>query len=167
MITINADSLRASILELKGKGLEIRAQALVQYRKFIMGIFKELLLISPQYSGDFVFNWSIEIDGGSERGYTPSSGKVQALEKGQLREPKNHAGEESGELNSAYFRALRAVQDIKYYGQPVYFVNATPLEIDTPFVIGPDGVQELRDDGVTIAWVSITTYLQDRYGTRS
>ena len=53
---------------------------------------------------------------------------------------------------------------ITYYGQPVSFVNSSPLEIDSPLVVGPDGVQKLRDGVVVGAWESISSYLNARYG---
>ena len=55
---------------------------------------------------------------------------------------------------------------ITYYGQPVYFTNSAPIEIDSPLVIGPDGVQQLRDGVVIGAWASISSYLQARYGVK-
>lgn len=165
VITINADSLATSIEYVRKKGLEAKTLALKQYRSQIMKMFWELLLITPQYSSDMVFNWDIETDESAARGYMRSSEKQEFIAgKGAKPAAPHEAGDQDAGLMATYFRGLRRMQDITYYGQPVYFVNASMLEIDTPLVIGPDGVQELRDSDVIFAWASITSYLQDRFG---
>lgn len=161
MITINADSLAHSIEVARKKGLEAQALALTQYRSYIFRMYVELLMISPQYSGDFVFNWDIELEGSPGRGYSRHPDK-QEYERGM--EALHEAGDLSDPLNAAKMRGLRRLQGLRYYGQPVYFVNPSFLDIDSPLVIGPDGVQELRDANVIFAWASISTYLQERFG---
>lgn len=165
MITLNVDSLLASVETLKLKGLEMRAAARDQYRSQILEMFYQLLLVTPQYSSDMVFNWDIETDGSPDRSYERSEEKVEYVhEKGVIPIPPHHAGELDAGLLSAYYRGVSRMKYIKAYGQPVYFVNTAPLEIDSPIVVGADGVQELRDGSVIFAWVSITSYLQARFG---
>lgn len=164
MITINADSLAASMLFVRKKGIEAKAKALTEYRRHIMAMYRELLLITPQYSSDMVGNWDIETDNTRSRGYVRSAEKEDFEATQGTHQAPHEAGDQDAAFNSAYARGLRRMQDVTYYGQPVYFVNPTLLDIDTPLIIGPDGVQELRDANVIFAWASITSYLQERYG---
>lgn len=161
MITINADSLRHSIEYTRKKGIEAQALALTQYRSYIYRMYVELLLITPQYSSDLVSNWDIELEGSPGRGYVRHPDK-QEYERGMT--ALHEAGDLSDGLNTAKMRGLRRLQGLRYYGQPVYFVNPSFLDIDSPLVIGPDGVQELRDANVIFAWASISSYLQERFG---
>lgn len=161
MITINADSLAHSIAVARKKGIEAQALALTQYRSYIFRMYVELLLITPQYSSDLVSNWDIELESSPGRGYVRHADK-QEYEHGMT--APHAAGDQDAGLNAAKMRGLRRLQDLRYYGQPVYFVNPSFLEIDSPLVVGPDGVQELRDANVIFAWASISTYLQARYG---
>lgn len=165
MITINADSLAHSIDYVRKKGLEAKALALTEYRSRIMRMYWELLKINPQYSSDMVSNWDIEVESSPGRGYVRSLEKQEfTAEKGAKPAAPHEAGEEDAGFKSAYARGLRRMQDVRYYGQPVYFVNPTLLDIDSPLIIGPDGVQELRDSDVIFAWASISSYLQERFG---
>lgn len=174
MITINADGLRNSLEALKSKKARIEEAAVKQYRSAILGMYWQLLLVTPQFSSDMVSNWDIEVGpgigkraakkGGSpHRGYQRSAEKVEHL-PGQLQAPHN-AGEHSPGLMAAYMRGVSRMRYIEYYGQPVYFVNPTLLEIDSPLIFDATGVhQTLRDGTVITAWASISSYLQARYG---
>lgn len=163
MITINADSLRASIEEVRKKGIEAKALAVKQYRAQIFEMFVTLLHFTPQFSGEMVFNWDIQVGEELSGGYKPLAG-ADKWEPGMA--PTYEAGQDSDPLISAKMRGLRRLQAITYFGQPVYFINHAPLEIDSPIVTGADGsVAELRDGMVVFAWVSITSYLQARYGS--
>lgn len=164
MITINADSLASSMAYVRKKGIEAKALALQQYRQKIMAMYVELLLVTPQYSSDMVSNWDIEVEGASGRDYVRSSEKEDFVFGEGGHKAPHEAGDQDAGFTASKMRGLRRMQDITYYGQPVYFVNSAMLEIDTPLIIGPDGVQELRDSIVIFAWASITSYLQERYG---
>lgn len=176
MITINADGLRRSIEIIKSKRERVDEAAVKQYRSHILGMYWQLLKVAPQFSSDFVSNFDIEVGpgigkraakaGGSpHRGYQRSAEKEEfvAGKKGETEAP-HEAGDEGGGFQAAYMRGVSRMRYITYYGQPVYFTNSTPLEIDTPLIIGPDGVQKLRDGVVIGAWASISSYLQARYG---
>lgn len=166
VITINADSLAASIAYARKKGIEARTMALLQYRQKVMAMYIELLLITPQYSSDMVYNWDIETENTHARSYVRSPEKVEfTAVRGEHPAPPHEAGDQDTSFMAAKMRGLRRMQDITYYGQPVYFVNAALLEIDSPLIIDDTGVhQELRDSDVIFAWASITSYLQERFG---
>lgn len=162
MISINADSLRASIEEVRKRGIEAKALAVKQYRAQILEMFSTLLAFTPQFSGEMVYNWELQVDGESSTGYRQLAG-AEVWQPGAV--PEREAGDMSGPAYSAYMRALRASQKITRFGQPVKFINHSPLEIDSPIITGDDGsVQQLRDGVVVFAWVSITSYLKARYG---
>lgn len=176
MITINADGLRRSIEVIKSRRARIDEEAVKQYRSAILGMYWQLLKVAPQFSGDFVSNFDIEVGpgigkraakaGGSPHRAYQMSGDKREFKAGRVGEnvAPHEAGDEDGAFQAAYMRGVSRMKYITYYGQPVYFTNSTPLEIDSPLVIGPDGVQKLRDGVVIGAWESISSYLQARYG---
>lgn len=159
MVIINADSIAAARDFVRKRGLEAKAAATKQYRSHIMRLYRELLLIYPQYSGDSIANWDIETDVRAAREYVQTEMKGKVIDQ-----PIYEAGEISPGFNSAYARGLARMRDVTQYGQPVLFVNNSPVEIDSPIVVGPDGVSKLRDPDVVAAWMSITSYLQARFG---
>jgi hypothetical protein len=163
MITLNADLLRQGIEEVRKKGIEAKAAALAGYRSKILAAFRELLLISPQYSGNLVSNWDIQVEGMASRPYRMIGSKDPVTEA--FIGTPHHAGDESEEFNSAYARGVQRMRYITYFGQPVYFVNPILLEIDSPLILGPDGTEEMRDSIAIFAWASISSYLQERYGS--
>ncbi len=164
MIIINADSLRDTIESLKGKRKAIQEEALVKYRAKILAMFYELLMVTPQYSSDMVSNWDIETASSRARPYSEWREK-DGYQSARLNGLTPHeAGEKDAGFNSSYMRGVSRMRYITYYGEPVYFVNPTILEIESPMIIGADGVQKLRDGVVISAWDSIESYLKARYG---
>lgn len=171
MITLNADLLVQAREYARKKGFEAKIAALEAYRKRVLAMYKDLLLITPQYSGDMVSNWDIQLEDSPERAYREWAEKEEfrlAHEQRSLVEAiePHHAGEQDEAFMSAYMRGVQRMRYVTYYGQPVYFVNTAPLEINSPLIAGPDGIQKLREDGVISAWDSITSYLLERYGAR-
>lgn len=182
MITINTDGIRRSLEVLKTKRAQIEEEAVKGYRSKILNMYWELLKVSPQFSGDFVSNWDIEVSQGlgkraattkkaslgaatARRGYAQVPGKSEfSSHPTQRYEAPHNAGDEGGGFASSLARGRSRMKYVTYYGQPVAFVNATGLDIDSPIIVGPDGVQQLRDDKVIGAWGSISSYLHARYG---
>lgn len=161
MITINVDQLRQSAEVVRKRGLEAKAQALKEYRSRILAMYAELLRVSPQYSGDLVSNWDIQVEGAPERAYVEHPDKDQFGPFSGA--TPHHAGDEGEAFRSAYARGVNRLRYISYYGQPVYFVNPTILDLESPLIVGPDGVEQMRDGVVIQAWASISSYLQERY----
>lgn len=173
MISLNADLLTGSLAYARKKGFEAKIAARDQYRSHVLAMFRELLLVTPQYSSDLVSNWDIEVEGADYgRAYQewPEKAEFQRQHAGgpslvDKVEP-HHAGDQDEAFQSAYARGINRMRYISYFGQPVYFVNPTLLEIDSPLVIGPDGVRHhLRDTTAEFAWLSISSYLQEHFGS--
>lgn len=172
MISLNIDQLLQAQKIVRSKKTEVLAAADRQYRSKILAMYKEILLVAPQFSGDFVSNFDIETTinhkgkGSSHspsRGYTPIAGKGSVAVSQQ---PLN-AGDTGTAYQSAYMRGVGRLRFVKH-GQPVFFVNPTPITIDSPEVIGPAGDRrDLRDSMVITAWESIHSYLQAKYGSTS
>lgn len=182
MITINLDGIKRSLEVLKTKKAMVEEEAVKGYRRKILNMYWELLKVSPQFSGDFVGNWDIEVSQGLGKlaaktkkvslgaattavPYRQIPGKSDFTSHPTQRYVAPHkARDEDGGFASSFARGRSRMKYITYYGQPVSFVNSTQLEIDSPLIIGPDGVQKLRDGVVIGAWESISSYLQARYG---
>lgn len=163
VITLNIDGLIQARKLVASKKAEVIKARDTQYRSIVLAMYKDLLYVSPQYSGDFVFNWDIETLTSPERGYSQLDSKGSLA----IAQQPHHAGDTSTELKSALGRGLGRLRYVKY-GQPVYFVNPTPIRIDSPEVVGPDGVRkDLRDAVAITAWESISSYLQGKYGSTS
>jgi hypothetical protein len=161
MITLNIDLLLQAKKAVKSKQAEVLAARDKQYRSKVLAMYKELLYVSPQFSGDFVSNWDIETPLSNSRAYKEIPGKNSVA----ISQQPHEAGDKSPELDSAYMRGVSRMRYVTY-GQPVYFTNPTPIQISSPEVIGPDGKRnDLRDSTVITAWESIHSYLQSKYGS--
>lgn len=160
MITLNVDMLMRAREAVKKKRADVLKMATAQYRSQALAMYREVLLVAPQFSGDFVSNFDLETTNSPERGYTPLPNKGSVAVSQQPRE----AGDTDGPFQAAYMRGVARLRYIQY-GDPIYIVNPTPIQIDSPEVIGPDGDRkDLRDPAVITAWESISSYLQAKYG---
>lgn len=161
MISLNIHQLLEGRKTLKKKRADVIRLATAQYRSNIMAMYVELLMVSPQFSGDFVGNWDIETLSTSARGYTPNS-KKGSVESTQQPLDAGHTGPD---FQSARMRGLSRLKYVQL-GEPIYFVNPTPIKIDSPEVIGPEGDRkDLRNTSVITAWESIHAHLQAKYGS--
>lgn len=160
MIILDAAMLAASIKACKTKKKNILEAADRGYRQRVMAMYRELLMVYPQYSGDAISNFDIKTLTGSSHQYRehPNKGSVRLTQQ-----PRN-AGQTDGPFQSALMRGVARMKTV-HYGEPVYFVNPAPITIDVPEVIGPDGKrQDLRSSSVITAWQGIESYLQAKYG---
>lgn len=167
MITLNIDSLLAGREFVKKKKREVVDSRDRQYRHIVLNMYRSFLGVLPQFSGDMVSNADIETLNSPGRSYQMWPEKTGFNKDGSVRdmgaEPR-HAGEGSPALMSAYMRGVQRMRYVKY-GEPVYFVNPTPLKIESPYVVGPDSVELLREQPVIDAWASISSYLQAKHGS--
>lgn len=162
MITLNIDGLMNARKLVRAKKKEVIDKANFQYRQHVLAMYRDTLAVSPQFSGDFVGNWDIETTNSPQRPYAqvPNKGSVAASQQ------PRHAGQEDGPYKSSLMRGIGRLRYIQY-GDPVYFVNSAPIQIDSPEVIGPAGDRkDLRETVVITAWESISSYLQAKWGNR-
>lgn len=160
MIVLDIRELQASIGVVEKMRKDVLEMATRQYRQQVMAIYRELLIVYPQFSGDAISNFDIKTLTSNAQPYRehPNKGSVAISQQ-----PRD-AGQTDGPFQTALMRGVARMKGVKY-GEPVYFVNPAPITIDSPEVIGPDGKrQDLRNSGVITAWMSISSYLQAKYG---
>ena len=92
-----------------------------KYMRVVRAMYRELVNVSPQYSGNFASNWQFQIDDNSVRGYQEWRNKDDGV--------KRSAGD-----SEAVDYALRRMYSAGgfNYKQKVYFVNDTPLALQIP-----------------------------------
>lgn len=127
------------------------------YRQQVYRMFEDVLMISPQFSGDYASNWRIVTSQGELGGYLPwhRKGWVQTT----------HDLHKAGDPEAVTFARDRAARLPFTYKDKVYFVNDTPLEFTGTTVTGPDGTtRRLRPENIIGGGVMIASYLKAKYG---
>lgn len=125
------------------------------YRAKVYWMFEDLLLVSPQFSGDFVSNWRVSTS--VPVGYAPLPEKSSVA----VSQRPHKAGDPE---------AVTYARDVSdrvpfTYKDIVYFVNETPLEFTPTTVTGPDGkMQNLRLENIIPGGVRLSSYLHTKYG---
>lgn len=160
MIVLDARKLAEAIRVTKTKKQNIIDARDRGYRQRVMAMYRELLMVYPQFSGDSISNFDIRTLTGSAHQYKqhPNKGSVAISQQ-----PRD-AGQTDGPFQTALMRGVARMKNVRY-GEPVFFVNPAPITIDTPEVTGPDGKrQDLRNTSVITAWQGIESYLQAKYG---
>lgn len=128
-----------------------------QYRKRVYAMFKDLLMVSPQYSGDFVSNWHVMPDTTTPKGYKEWREKLFVSSLG-VQQAK--AMGDPAAINFALTRA-KFVQFT--YLQKVYFINEAPLEF-TATTVTADGVtHNLRPVNLMSPPQQMFSYLRSKY----
>ncbi len=158
MITIRATALAKSIKQvgLLRKRLADNADGI--FRQKLLYLFEAALTVSPQFSGDFVSNWHIATS--DLPGYRAWGGKPAAGKEGHLFPLGGvHQAGDSATIDPAMVRARFAVKGITRTTK-VHFVNATQLTTDGTHMIGPDGIEKLREVNVIPGGVRIETYIR-------
>lgn len=127
------------------------------YRQQVYRMFEDVLMVSPQFSGDFVSNWRIITAKGELGGYSPWSGKGDVA--------TSQSPHRAGDPEAVTFARDRAARLPFTYKDKVYFVNDTPLVFTGTTVTGPDGItHNLRPENIIGAGVMIGSYLKAKYG---
>lgn len=127
-----------------------------RYRRIVYAMFEDLLLHSPQFSGDYASNWQIVADTATPGAYHSWAGKGAVATS---QEPHR-----AGDPEAITYARDQAVRVPFNYKQKVYFVNPTPLEITGTDVTGPDGVtRALRPENVIDGGVALRSYLYAKY----
>lgn len=162
MITIRADTRAHNKRVFAKLKLKLNEAADKAYRQKVFYMFKELLNVSYQFSGDFVSNWRIITQAGEITPYKMWPGKLDFSSQHGHMEP--HQAGDPEAINFAFTRA----KFTKFGARDrVYFVNATPLEFTGTTVTGPDGeTRDLRPVNVIDDGVRIQSYLKARFGSK-
>lgn len=140
-----------------------------RYRKRVFAMFKDLLTVSPQYSGDFVSNWQLLPDTGSPKGYKEWRYKNQVLQGRKwtiLGKNSYEQASQAGDPEAINFAFTRAKFVQFTYLQKVYFVNETPLEFTATTVTGNGVTHNLRPVNLISPPQQIISYLRSKYPAR-
>jgi hypothetical protein len=164
MITVRTDILARSIEGLNRRKTALEDSANKQYRQKVYGLFKELLSIWPQFSGDTVSNWRIVKSPSEDPGYQEWPEKLAAQ---GLTEPaafnKNYEPHQAGDPTAVNFAFTRSKFVQFTYKDKVHFVNATPLHFGDGTVSDLAGITHaLRPANTQIIsdFDRISTYLK-------
>lgn len=165
MIALNFDKLQVSLKRLAQVRKSVKTKALDIYRQKIFYAAELALYVSPQFSGDFVSNWHIIVDGNMPM-YRPGGRDpeitVNDSENGQFKyrqEPKR-----AGDLEfirpvlSRFASQLKAVQ----LTSRVHIVNATDLDTDGKQMTSPYDKVDLRYENIIPGSVRIEQYVRAR-----
>lgn len=168
MITVRADILARSIQSLNRRKTALVDEVNKQYRKKVYAIFKDLLQVWPQFSGDMTSNWQIVKSPSEEKAYKmwPEKFSAQAA-TGPAAYNKDFAPHQAGDAAAVDFAFTRSKFVPFTYKDKIHFVNATPLFIGDGTVTDLSGVKhDLRPVNTQIIsdFDRISSYLKAKHG---
>lgn len=132
---------------------EIEANLEAQFEAETQRIFKHLVEVTPQWSGDLAANWRISL--------TPTEGAYQSPFKQPEWQngPWAHMGDPA-----AVAYALASSQNVEIsYKNPVYFTNGTPLIFSTTLVAGDGTSSVVRPENLIDGKVAMVSYILSTY----
>ncbi len=168
MIVINAAALKLTLAKLQTTRKAIVKQGDEGFRQKIYYLFNALLKVSPQFSGEFVYNWNLAVNGdlGSFRSYagkaagdgsrsvTKSDGTVGYAAA------RHRAGDEEA-MASPRARMTARLKGLKL-GDKVHFINLTDMYVGSQgdTMISPGETVNLRPENVIPGNVRIESYIR-------
>lgn len=163
MIGINLAKINISLAQLKALRKKVKEDADGIFRQKLYYLGEMAAYISPQFSGDFVSNWHIVVDGNMpiyrEGGRDP---EIREFVNSQGKRVYRQTPKEAGDLEfvrptlSRFAAQLRGVT----IHSNVHLVNASPLDTDGTNMTGPDGKVALRFENIIPGRVRIEQYLR-------
>lgn len=152
MMKLKVDKLaNAKILE-RAKG-RVLAQANRAFRSQVYRMFEDLVLVSPQFSGEFAANWRIATT--SMQG-TPVT---WANKRG-----KDTVVQQAGDLAAFSFARERMARIPFKYTDKVYFVNDVDLKFTSTTVTDSKGdTHRLRDENILKGFANLQSYIRFKY----
>ena len=150
MFEVRADIIARNKQSLDRFRTRMEAEANRKYMRVVRSMYRELLKVSPQYSGNFVSNWQFQIDDNSVRGYQEWRNKGDG--------EKRIAGD-----TEAVDYSLRRMYSAGAFTfkQKVYFLNDTPLTFTESTVSDSTGqVRNLRPGNMIADMAQISSYLK-------
>ena len=145
LVNINAWKVKTASAKKK-----IKSSATSYVRKTVKKVFLEALKVSPQWSGDYVFNWRIEVTG-----YTFGYNNRFKVNPWQSLEDPKYAGHPTA-INAAKFGLDQYIEVVKWNSN-VRLVNHAPVAS-----LLEAGEVGLRPENL-IAGQGVVSYLKSRY----
>jgi hypothetical protein len=167
VIAVRADTIRLNLQKLKAVRKKIADTADGRFRQKLYYLYERLVIVSPQYSGDFTSNWNIVVDGNMPV-YKPWPGKFDLPMRAHTHDngttayaAQPHQAGDPEAVNSAKARGAAQLRGVTMKSR-VHFVNATELRVDETghLMEGPDGVERLRPENVIPTGTSLEVYVK-------
>jgi hypothetical protein len=159
MLRIRADARAKNAATFTKLIKRVATEADKQYRQKVFYMFKDLLNVSPQYSGDFVSNWRLVVNG-TEADYRVWPAKT-GHGKWDLAESRVFQKGDPDAVNFAFTRAKFVAFGIN---DKVRFVNATPLGLTGTTVTDAQAVTlNLRPVNLINGGQRLLSYMNAKY----
>lgn len=150
-------SIRVNLAALAKMKEKVVVHANRKYRAHVYKMFDDALLMSAQFSGDYVSNWWIVTQDDGLPSYQEWPGKRDRT----AWDASIHRGHPAA---IAFARDRMRLKPFTYKDK-VYFVNPTPLEFTAATVTGPTGdTRPLRPENIIPGGVTVKQYLKAKYG---
>lgn len=161
MLSINIGKLRLAQEKLTALKRRVSDTADGRFRQKLYYILELGATVAPQFSGDFVSNFHLVVDGNMpsyhmwpEKQGLDSHGKLTPM--GQA-----HQAGDSAAIDFATRRAAGVLRGVTRKSN-VHLVNMTDLTTDGTHMIGPDGTVKLRPVNLIPGNVRIESYIRAR-----
>lgn len=163
MISIDANKLKMSLANLKRLRKTVQETGDGQFRQKLYYLFSETLKVSPQFSGDFVSNWRLVVDGnlGSYKRWHQKDGmdKNGRLASATTSQNIHQAGDMEA-ITPTMARAVNALKGVTLKAK-VHFINMTDLHTpDGVRMVSPTETMFLRPENVIPGPTRIESYIK-------
>lgn len=132
----------------------IRLKAGVYVQRKAMSVLKDALMVSPQWSGNYAYNWNIEITGFSGGSYSP---RYKNKNNGSwfLENPKKAGDPEA--INAALAWNEEIIENVKWNSR-ITLVNRAPVA-----EMIEAGTVNLRPENLIPGGMGVIAYLKTKY----
>lgn len=163
MIGINVQKLQVSLKRLQQVRKKVEGDAAAIFRKKIYWAAELAVMVSPQFSGDFVSNWHVVVDGNMpiyrQGGSEP---EIVAVTNSQGKTVYRQNPKQAGDLQYAPMNRIASQLRGVTLKSNVHLVNASALDTDGKYMIGPDGKEKLRPVNIIPGALRIEQYVRAR-----
>lgn len=164
MMSINVNAIQLTIKNLQKTQKKVIEKGDSAVRAKTWALWKELLAVSPQFSGDFVSNWFLSVDGnlGAYKMYQgKASMDAEMQDKGgriSYRSVARQMGD-PGAIASVKMSGLSRLNGITMKSR-IRFINLTDLYSTGKEMVSPRDREQLRPENVIPGGVRIESHLR-------
>lgn len=169
MMNINVNAIQLTIKNLQKTQKKVIEKGDSAVRAKTWALWKELLAVSPQFSGDFVSNWFLSVDGnlGSYKMYQGKASMDAEMQdkNGRIsyRSVAKQMGDEAA-MTSVRMSGLSRLQTITMKSR-IRFINLTDLYSTGREMKSPRDTETLRPENVIPGSVRIESHLRSMNAT--
>lgn len=164
MISINANALKLTLAKLQTTRKSVVKQGDAGFRQKIYYLWDAALRVSPQFTGNFVSNWFLSVDGnlGSYKPYQGTNGATMREKSYSNERVYKIAPRQAGDMEAII--SVRAAGLARLNGvtmkSRVRFINLTDMYTDGTSMISPRDAVPLRPENVVPGNQRIESYLR-------